>query len=218
VQYRLQPQERINNGTGGEYISYHSSFTSKREKKGGERMNKKVLMMTLVLLAMPILTIVPVQAKPKLYFLLHIEGDDKGPDYYDRMWESDDVFHVRGGEFAIWGDFYILIDETRIDLDPDDYVARTRAVVNWNYKTQRLTVHLKETISIEYMDFEGTIEILVSDKLDFATRESEGTFVGHGTGDFEGVKVRGETSGYFDYDKMMSIFNREGTVMGWPTQ
>lgn len=180
-------------------------------------MNKKILIITLVLLAIPILTIVQVQAKPKLNFKLYMEGVNI-PGTEDRMWESDGVLHTRGQEFLILGKFYILIGEER--FYPVAYSASSD--FNWNYETNDGTGHLRETVT--FADG-STLEILVVDKVHNVYAPDmygEGTFVGHGTGALKGVKVAGKDSMTPVWDPSYpdlkwSEITREGTVMGWPT-
>ena len=156
-------------------------------------MNKKVLILTTVaifaLLIPSMITISPVQAKPKLYFKLYMEGVNI-PGTEDRMWESHGGLHTRGQEFWILGEFYILIGEET--FYPVDYSASSD--FNWNYETNDGTGHLRETVT--FADG-STLEILVVDKVYNVYAPDmygEGTFVGHGTGALKGVKVAGKDS------------------------
>ena len=73
-------------------------------------------------------------------------------------------------------------------------------------------VQVRETITFDG----GTLEILVTEKLDYNVMPpiSDGTFVGHGTGTLKGVKVMGES--YTELSSMTErTLTREGTIMGW---
>jgi len=188
-------------------------------------MNKKVLALTLILLAIPLLTVLPVQAEEgkgteKLYFKLYMEGTTVPPP--ERVWTSDDVTHARGLPWMVTGAFYVWIGEGgSVETITKAYLSYSGSldVVNRNLKTNEATVLVRETITI-WADpgktiLRGTLEILAVDRLDYGPPIlGTGTFVGHGTGEFEGVKVEGTDSAYVVPPLAVT---REGTVMGWPT-
>jgi hypothetical protein len=201
-------------------------------------MNKKILMLTLMLLVMLTLSIIPVQAAPKekLDFKLYHEGPpafDYGPKSHAGPVGSEDgaenpkewvqrTFHAREGAYTIWFANLTIGDVDYFEM----YVNCTVISVTsfeFNWKTLIGTFRSTETITFD--EIEGTIEILVRDKLNYASFTSEGTIVGHGTGDLKGVKIVGTTSGEAEWTEIapgvwvptkMKII-REGTIMGWPT-
>lgn len=174
-------------------------------------------MLTLILLAMPILTIVPVQAgkgQEKLYFKLYAEGM---PDFttFDRWWQAGVTAHIRGMPWLVLGAFEVTIGEDPpIPLDPGDYSSSQ----DLNSNTKTTNGEMKERIIITFDG--GTLEILAVGKLYNAlslTMYIEGTFVGHGTGALEGVKVAGTISSTIALGGLGLGMTYEGTVMGWPT-
>jgi len=194
-------------------------------------MNKKVLALTLILLAIPLLTIVPVQAgkgQEKLYFKLYAEGM---PDFTtfdrwwqagvtahirgDRWWQAGVTAHIRGMPWLVLGAFEVTIGEDPpIPLDPGDYSSSQ----DLNSNTKTTNGEMKERIIITFDG--GTLEILAVGKLYNAlslTMYIEGTFVGHGTGALEGVKVAGTISSTIALGGLGLGMTYEGTVMGWPT-
>ena len=205
-------------------------------------MNKKILMLTIMLLAMLTLTIIPVQAAPKekLDFKLYHEGPpafDYGPKSHAGPVGSEDgaenpkewiqrTFHARESDHPI--DFANLTigDVNYFEMVDENGNFTVVSVTSFEFNWKTLIGTFRSTETITFDDIDGTIEILVRDKLNYMTFTSEGTIVGHGTGDLKGVKIVGTTSGegtdWIEIEpgvwiptKMKII--REGTITGWPT-
>jgi len=204
-------------------------------------MKKKILALALILLAIPIMGAIPVQAgkgqeKLSIRFELGAAGDGA---IYGKIWNSPKkielpeygrVTHMRGAD---WGDsgthvgFMIVVDESDLNLqfDNDDitysccYDADFR---NMAYGTEELpyvimNIRVRETWVIDADDYEGYIEILTVDIVtDYANLyegiQGEGSFVGHGEINGQSVKVSGDS-----ILEGVTVPFREGMVMGWPT-
>ena len=94
-----------------------------------------------------------------------------------------------------------------------DFNAKTMMVIH--RATETLTLSFEETVY-------GTIVLSIIEKIDWSTMQSEGTFIGSGTGLFKDVKIVGAISSgivfwdAFDPSQMILELTYTGTVMGWP--
>ncbi len=187
-------------------------------------MNKKVLMLTITLLAVAMLAtpmVGMVQAgkgQEKLDFKLHLEGGFVMFDW-DKAWYAGETLHIRGWnwEVALAGDFYIEIGVGGIvEIIPKEELSYDASMdYNRNVKQGFYVVTIREIITIYTDDTKttprGTLEI-------FNTGDNPAgkghIFVGHGTDEFEGVKVSGKST---RVPGPPATIDRVGTVMGWPT-
>lgn len=203
-------------------------------------MKKKMLALALVLLAIPIMSAIPVQAgkgQNRLSILFEVGSYDGGT--FDKLWncpkkvllpEYTRVMQIRGGD---WGDpathagFLIVVDEGGLDIEFDDdeiaysnsYDAKFR---NAFYGQEALpyvimNIRVRETWVIDTAEYEGYIEILTVDTVyDYANLyegiHGEGSFVGNGEINGQKIKVSGVS--LLDGSALPT---REGIVMGWPT-
>ncbi len=161
-------------------------------------MNKKILMLTLMLLAMLTLTIIPVQAAPKtkLAFELYIEGISVsyGPwgTYHagPRGTELDNpepkdliqrTFHAKEVEFMF---LYVELNiEGEYPLtwvygeEDNDFDITEEHSFNFNWNTLTGTCKAKDTITFYESDGEtvwGTLEVSARDKLYYVFDEFGG--------------------------------------------
>lgn len=165
-------------------------------------MNKKILVLAFMMIAIPIITAIPVYAgkgQEKLDFELIITGDATAPE---RVWTKGGITHLKGLGFITTGDYYVMVDNVK--YYPIDYTASINYEVN--SKTGQVIIHVKETIIFD----DGAIEITVKDSGPMGGPFT-GTFVGIGKDSLNGVTVHGTTEG------PPGLFARSGTVMGWPT-
>jgi hypothetical protein len=203
-------------------------------------MRKKVLMLTLMLLAMLTLSIINVQAAPKekLDFELYIVGRaiDWGEDAHagPRGTEAADVtkpdliqrtLHIKATVFEIYSAI-LTIDEGSFEMTEGDFDISEDQSFNFNWATMAGTSKAKDTIT--FSDGEevwGTLEISVREKMNFATMppSSEGIIFGKGTGALKGVKIEGTTTGIHipqgdpsgDPLPIDTMLTRVGTISGW---
>ena len=200
-------------------------------------MNKKILMITLMLMVMLTISIIPVQAAPKekLDFELYWEapiitdfdplglghaGPKKsgGQDY-----PIQKTFHGRGISQDIWLATININTYDPLDFS-EDFLFDSVGGFEFNWKTMYSTLKTKESILFE----DGsTIELSIIERTNYVTLSFEGTFVGHGTGALKGVKIVGTTSGGVAYllpievepgvwvDMPVMGFVRDGIIMGW---
>jgi len=192
------------------------------EKKigGGEQMKKKFLVTVIALLVCSMMLTPFAMAKPGA----EKNNEDKFqsfelifyslPDYTNaRVWDTPPepaepkTSHVRGSEFTNALFITVLIDGAPVPLE-----LTYSAVANSNDNIEKVfVVKVKETIT--FWDDEekiGTLEISVIDKwMGGVFLDAAGTFTGHGTDAFEGVKVRGITY-------ISGGLVRDGTVTNWP--
>jgi len=183
--------------------------------------NKKVLVFAVALMAVAVLatpiigTVMAGKGQEKLDFLLHMVGTTMPPP--DKVWAAGVTGHVQGGNWIVTGDFYIEIGEAgAVETIPKEclsYVGKMDIMANAKQEFYVLTV--RETITIYTDDTKlterGTIEILTQGE----NPGGKGLIVnGHGTGEFEGVKITGLTTTTVGPPL---IVDRVGIVMGWPT-
>lgn len=191
-------------------------------------MNRKVLLAVLplavVLLATPCVGMVSAgKGEEKLDFLLHMEGTTRGPP--ENVWTADSTNHIQGLPWIVVEDFYIEIgEEGNVETIPKEclsYFGYLDIMVNQKQGFYVGTV--KEIITV-YTDStktteRGTIEILNTAKTNSAVLNT--LFNGHGTDEFEGVKVNGRTVASTMTNPNpppanLLVLDRVGTVMGWP--
>ena len=215
-----------------------------KNEKGGEKMNKKIFMLTLMLLAMLTLTIIPVQAAPKTKqdFTLYWEAPmitdfdplDLGVAAPKKSGGLDypiqKTFHGR----EISQDILLatITIGTNVPLEwDDDFAFDSIFDFEFNWKTMCAVIKTKETI---VFGDGSTIELSLVENGNYLTLTFEGTFVGHGTGALKGVKIVGTVTGgmkiieiepgvwgpemievYPEVWVPVLAFTREGTIMGW---
>jgi len=191
-------------------------------------MNKKILALTLILLAIPIMGAIPVQAKKgqnRLSIKFQVGMYDQTTGTIGREWTSPhdsaepNVYHMRDAD---WGDptthvgFSIVVDEGgdfEETFDDEEITYSCSFDLNLFFSKPVLcaTIKVRETWDLGER---GYIEILAVEYLydlygpDYS---GSGIFVGHGEIDGQKIKLSGEAgtgaTGPF----------RQGIVMGWPT-
>jgi len=192
-------------------------------------MNKKIGVIAFLLLALPILTAIPVQAgkgQEKLSFELQIAGV---PDYdTGDEWDAGINVQVRGRIFIITHpeDTFVLIDEggANEELIEGDRIEYYGEMYTKNHPEKgfyciqvREIIYIYETSDKETLS--GTLEIVALGK----TKGEHGpstNFVGHGTMAFKGVNIVGNSEPAtvtLPPPELIVQLNRVGTVMGWST-
>lgn len=195
-------------------------------------MNKKVLvfavaLMAVAMLATPIIgTAMAGKGQEKLSFELQITGV---PDATTgKTWDAGNNVQVRGRIYIITHpeDTFVLIDEgganeELIEGDCIDYYAemytKNHPEKGWYCIQVREIISIYETSDKETL--RGTLETVALGK----TKGDEGpatNFVGHGTMEFKGVNIVGNTEPAtitLPPPELIVQLNRVGTVMGWPT-
>lgn len=206
-------------------------------------MKKKILALALILLAIPIMSAIPVQAgKGQNRLSIRFELGPAGSGAYAeaKMWncpkkvllpENTRVFQMRGGS---WGDpaehagFLIVVDDggaNEVTFDDDDityscsYDAKFR---NAFYGQEAdpyiiMNIRVRETWVIDTAEYAGYIEILTVDTVTDYANLYEGR---QGDGSFVGQGVINDQNIKVSGETIMvgvTQPDREGTVMGWPT-
>ena len=203
-------------------------------------MNKKILISTVMMLAMLTLLMIPVQAAPKekLDFELYIEGRaigwGEGAHAGPRGTEAADVtkpdliqrtFHNKATVFEI-SSVILTIDGVPFKMTDGDFEISEDQSFNFNWGTMVGTSKAKDTITFSNgEDVWGTLEISLREKMNFATMppSSEGIIFGKGTGALKGVKIEGTTTGIHmplgdpggDPLPIIMMLTRIGTISGW---
>jgi hypothetical protein len=130
--------------------------------------------------------------------------------------------------FWVGGDMHVKIGSDTIDGEYLEYAATMATVAHLDEfdETRFAHVQVRETISIYNSETHipanllGTLEILA---LGDNKAGNGASFIGYGTGDFEGVKIEGTSLPYSIIPDVTSPAGfwvqliRQGTVMGWPT-
>ena len=193
-------------------------------------MNKKILgiALTIFFLAMLAAPAMAGKGQEKLSFELQIAGvPDMDAENY-KTWEPGINVQVRGRNFFVTHPelTFVLIDEdgpneeiiegTRIDYYAEMY---TKSHPDKGF----YVIMVREVVSIyatsDKENLLGTLEIVSLGK----TKGNHGpatSFVGHGTGEFKGVKVNGNSEPAtvtLPPPELIVQLNRVGTVMGWST-
>jgi hypothetical protein len=192
-----------------------------------KELNRKALVLAFMLLAILALTVVPAYAgkgQTKMDFNLRLEGLPDSTTGEMRVTKNN--FHVRGRSWNILKDFFVQVGtEDPITKPYLEYSASMYQIGHYDDSPLGywFTVKVQETISI-YNDpvthdkttLRGTLEILA---LGDNPAGNGATFTGHGTGEFECVKVKGTTAMSTVYPPpfLYLQLDRTGTVMGWPT-
>lgn len=191
-------------------------------------MNKKAFALALILLIIPIVSAIPVQAgkgQNRLSIKFQVGMFDQATGTVGREWNSPhdsaepNVFHMRDGD---WGDptthmgFSIVVDEggdfeETFDDENITYSCYYDLNMFFNKPVLCATIKVRETWDLGE---KGYIEILAVEYLyDLYGPDyyGAGSFVGHGEIDGQKIKLSGEAgtgaTGPF----------RQGIVMGWPT-
>ena len=189
-------------------------------------MKKKFLALALILLAIPIMSAIPVQAgkgQNRLSIKFQVGMFDETTGTVGREWNSPhdsaktNVYHIRDAD---WGDptthdgFSIVVDETglNIEFDNDAITYSCYYDINWFYDRNDLTIKVREMWEIKGRGHIETLAVEVLYNLYTADFYSKGIFVGHGEIDGQKIKLSGEAGS----DAATGPF-RIGTVIGWPT-
>ena len=192
-----------------------------------------LLALTAILLATPYFGLVQAgKGQDKLNFTLHFsnplplgygEGSHAGPvKSAGQDYPVQRTFHGRNMVHDVFEGSITIGTAEPLELN-EDFTFSSEGVFDFNWKSMTAIVRNRETIT--FNDVDGTIELLVVDRLDYITLNCEGSIVGHGTGALKDVKICGTTSGYMSGmmevlpDVWMPVltFDRVGTIMGWPT-
>ena len=177
-------------------------------------MNKKILMLTLMLLAMLTLTIIPVQAgkgQDKLDFTLYVVGwtdPDTGERWGPPYLPPPIVYgHGRDIEWIPPVELSVTVDGETYTTISDPVSISYSVKLDWDLNLDTFVGMIRARDTITF--YEGTVELGTLEILAVGSA----TFVGHGTGALEGVTVKGTTSSeiVFPYLEV----TRDGTVMGW---
>jgi hypothetical protein len=175
--------------------------------------NKKALIIILTLLALPILTIMPVEAgkgQEKLYY----EANVVIPGYIPvnvrtvppETTQANVVFMTASGTATA---FTLQIGS---EVFYPNHLAEIQVILN--VAQNLVLLKISETYSFD--DVDGTLEISATGRINnygAPDAMSDVTVVGHGTGYFKGVKISahgGNEPG--DFTHKIHI----GTIMGWP--
>jgi hypothetical protein len=179
--------------------------------------NKKILGVVISVLTLAIL-VAPVMAgkgQEKLDFLLHMVGGLQPPA--EKAWTTNGgTQHVQGLPWVVRGEFYIEVGEAgSVETIPKECLSYFGLLdLMSNTKQEFYVLTVRETITI-YTDASqtterGTIEILTQGM----NPGGNGLMVnGHGTGEFEGIKITGLTT---TTPGPPLTIDRAGIVMGWP--
>jgi len=183
-----------------------------------------IALMAAAMLATPLVGLAQAE-QTKLGFHLRLTGFLDGT--WDKSWESGINIHRRDAGFVMLGEFFIIInegeaDEQTIEAQFMEYEASMD--VQQHPEKGFYCINVREVIYIYSSDtthdettLMGTLEIMA---LGSNKAGNGGTFVGFGTGEFEGVKVQGTSVttvvapaptpvGY------MLQLDRTGIVTGW---
>ena len=184
-------------------------------------MNKKILALAFMLLAIPILSAIPVFAGKGTTmqdFVFRINGASV-PASADRVVLSPPPpkdlinMHVFGQEYA--GEFSIEIGASGSTETIMNDCIEYDCELTYQYHVAKLTISgvvVRETISIYDEGEEHTPAYLRGTLVILATGQGKQSFIGFGTDEFEGVQVKGFTEQVVPNQ----VMNRIGTVMGWP--
>jgi hypothetical protein len=193
-------------------------------------MNKKIGFVILLLLGLPILTAIPVQAdagQKKLSFELQFAGAPV-PGSEDKYLEPGINIQVRGRDFFVTHpeDTFILIDEggANEELIEGDCIEYYGEMYTKNHPEKGFyCIIVKEIVEIyetpDKLNLRGTLEITALGK----TKGDHGpstNFAGRGTMEFKGVSVMGNSEPAtvtLPPPELIVQLRRVGTVINWPT-
>ena len=161
-------------------------------------MNKKILMSTIVLLALSMVLISPVKAKTKEPYTSHMELELKDPG---KRWVSEEgIYQIRNSYSS--GTYEDTLGtgtwESWVSLSID--LATGEGTIRGKFKI---------TIGTSTLSGRSRGKVEMSQMPQFS-----GTFVGTlGTGDFEGAKIRGLWWGFHpDGNLSRIVMDAEGTI------
>jgi hypothetical protein len=204
-------------------------------------LNKKVLVIAVALMAVAMLATPMVSAKPATeknndkfeYFHLLVTGYNDGT--YERAWYTppnvdpleNKTEHTRGAGWWTWPSPELTVGDETFDWTTAPYsidwtTTVSSNVVRFDDGTVKHTI-IKLTDVVTVYDEGVEIGTLVL-KLKSAIREGSysGNIVGYGTGALEGVHISAIDLGLTFLDLTTTpptlIFEREGTITGWPEQ
>jgi hypothetical protein len=193
-------------------------------------MKKKILAVFVIIVAFamvltPMMGIVQAgKGQEELEFWLHIEGTPVSAEA-EKDWGAGNNRHLRNYPWVVTEDFYIEIrvggDVETIPKEELEYVAsldtqthlatETRDQFICNAVIEIITIYTDDTKTAEW----GTLEIRGHNN---PTGKAQ-SFVEFGTGEFDGVKIKGTSNFYLANPPpdLLVVIDRVGTVMGWPT-
>ena len=168
------------------------------------------------------------KGQEKLFFQINVvTANEPVPDRIIRCAPVWETIPLTGGDANV---VFVEIEYLASDLSvavgndiiaPSD-VALTDGTVDvtvyWNVEVPYSKVIDKDTFTLDFSEYFGapaTIEVSRIGMSNQATGESSGTFVGHGLGYLEDVKVSGKQTA-FAGGLMSQSFQLTGTIMGWP--
>ncbi len=184
-------------------------------------MNKKILILSLILASVLVLSILPVYAgkgKGQNKQAFQFNGlaipipdyGDPSDDHAGPVWarppdfgDYQRTFHARNCPHTMISWDINIMDVISIDSTCD---------LDFNWNTNMFTHRVTETFTLA----DGTIELSLvgRESFDIATFGGDGRFVGFGTGDYEGVKIVGTYTTGLNPDFTLGI-SYTGTIMGW---
>ena len=130
-----------------------------------------------------------------------------------KAWEAGNTSHARGVEWINGETLTLTIGTDVFTMESEpvsiDYVVTS---AEWDSGPKGTVVRVEETVTIYYDTVPlGTIELSIRSKS--SANGYSGTVVGHGTGDFEGVKISAVDQVVLDPAFHLA---RIGTIQGWP--
>jgi hypothetical protein len=226
-------------GEEGAKYQFCHSFSKLNKIGGGEKMKKKIFGIVFLIIALLILSSIPVYAgygQEKLSIKIEVGSTEDGS--YDKYWNCGEKFvgpytrvsQLRSGN---WGTsethsgFLIVVDEGgvyEVTFDDDDityscsYDAKFRNVFFGQEALPYviMQIRVRERFEIDNGDFVGYIENVIVDTVyDYANlyegTNGGGSFVGHGEINGQKIKLSGDS---ILVGGLLPV--REGMVMGWP--
>ena len=163
------------------------------------------------------------KGEEKLDFLLHLEGS-LIPGSADEVKEAGQTVHRLGVDWMIRLDFYLQIGEGgSVESISKPYLSYEGTYDQMgNTQTGFYIITYREIIRVydsptvhDDNTLRGTLELLVIGE---NPGGQPGRFVGHGTDEFEGVKLSGTVAiqGIPNKPPTWLEVDRAGTVIGWP--
>jgi len=189
-------------------------------------MKKKLLgvFVSVLAVAMLVAPVMAMKGQTKQDFKLVFQGLPVGGE----VKEADGNIINRDPDFVVLGDIYVQIGTGGVIEDLSKDYLEYEGIMNFvthSKPEEFYTVRVVETIFI-YSSPEHTEENLRGTLVITAIGDNRGgnggNFVGHGTGEFEGVKINGNSDpleivpGNPDPPYIYIQLTRTGTVMGWP--
>ena len=189
-------------------------------------MNKKLLgvFVSVLAVAMLVAPVMAMKGQTKQDFKLVFQGLPVGGE----VWEADGNTVNRDVDFIVFGDIFVQVGAGGATEDLSKDYLEYEGIMNFVTHTKPsewYSVIVVETIFI-YSSTDHTEENLRGTLMITAIGDNRGgnggNFVGHGTGDFEGVKIKGTSTPLELVPDAASPVGfwiqliRTGTVMGWP--